>query len=123
RFDWRRRPRLDVRGTLRWLAHERAVATMMFVAVLAGTASIVVQTLAPRYVSAVLGVDPADAVYVFGPSAIALLVALGGFALTTAVLLLLGLLDHNLADLIAPVNPVRLLEVFGLSIDDELEAA
>jgi len=140
RFDWRRRPRLDVRGTLRWLAHERAVATMMFVAVLAGTASIVVQTLAPRYVSAVLGVDPADAVYVFGPSAIGLLialavtpalirrigerfVALGGFVLTTAVLLLLGLLDHDLADLIAPVNPVRLLEVFGLSIDDELEAA
>lgn len=63
RMDWRR-PNLRLRATVRWLAQERAVATMMFVFVLVGTASVVVQTLAPRYVQSVLGVDPSDAVYV-----------------------------------------------------------
>ena len=60
------------------LIRERAVATMMVVAVLAGTANIVVQVLAPRYVSGVIGVDPADSVYVFAPSALGLGLALLG---------------------------------------------
>src|SRR4029079_14668466 len=68
-IDWRR-PNVNFRATLGWLAQEPSVATMMFVAALVGTANIVVQTLAPRYVQAALGVDPADAVYVFAPSAI-----------------------------------------------------
>ncbi len=135
----RKRPNINVRATVRWLADERAVATMIFVAVLAGSASIVVQTLAPRYVQSVLGVDPADAVYVFAPSSLGLLVALlvtprvvrsfgerpvaiGGFAIITAVLFCLGLIG-SVSDFVDPINPPRLLRFIGIDIGRELATA
>ncbi len=138
-MDWRR-PNLRLRATVEWLARERAVATMMIVGVVAGTANIVVLTLAPRYVQAVLNVDPADSVYVFAPSAAGLLialavapplirrrgervVALAGFAITASVLVLLGLVDQHLADIIDPVNPLRMLGIFGIHLSDELRTA
>jgi MFS family permease len=137
RMDWRR-PNVNVRVTLRWLAHERAVATMIVVAVIAGTASIVVQTLGPRYVQSALGVDPADAVYVFAPSAVGLVlalaaapplirrrgervVALAGFAMVTGALVLLGLVD-SVAPAIHEINPLRVLEWFGVE-SQRLQAA
>ena len=105
----RQRPRSDER-----LLDQPAVATMIVVAVLAGTANIVLQTLAPQYVSAVLEVDPVNSVYVFAPSAIGLAVALFaapwlikeigerftalvGFVCISASLCLLGLVDHGIA--------------------------
>ena len=128
-----------MRATVRWLAHERAVATMIFVAVLAGTASIVVQTLGPRYVQSVLGVDPADAVYVFAPTSLGLVaallltpplvrlfgerpVALAGFAITTVVLFSLGVVEQ-IADLVNPINPLRITDGLGVEIGDDLAAA
>ena len=134
------RPKVNARETIRWIAHERAVATMIFVAVLAGMANLVVQTLAPRYVQAVLHVDPADSVYVFGPSAIGLvlaliispplirwrgerIVALGGFLISAATLCLLGLVDVRLAEIVDPVNPMRLLGLFGIQLSEELRTA
>jgi hypothetical protein len=124
---------------VRWLARERAVATMMFVAVLAGTASIVVQTLAPRYVQAVLNVDPADAVYVFAPTSVGLLaalaatpmlvrrwgervVALAGFGIITTVLFALGSLDQ-IAGTLDETNPMRLLELFGIELSAPVRTA
>ena len=74
KVDWT--PKMRARETLRWLAQEPAIATMVFVSVLAGTAQIVAQTLAPRYVAAALGVDPTNAVYVFAPSSLGLAAAL-----------------------------------------------
>jgi predicted MFS family arabinose efflux permease len=138
KLDWRR-PNVRLRSTVQWLAQERAVSTMMFVAVVAGTANIVVQTLAPRYVQAALHVDPAESVYVFAPSAGGMLlalivgprlmrirgervVALAGFLLSAAVLSCLGLV-HVLADVVAPVNPVRIGEPFGLHLSDDLRTA
>ncbi|MBI5288931.1 MAG: MFS transporter, partial [Chloroflexi bacterium] len=139
KLDLRRRPQVNVRATVRWIAHERAVATMIFVAVLAGTASIVVQTLGPRYVQSVLGVDPADAVYVFAPTTLGLLaalfitpalvrmfgerpVALAGFAVITAVLFALGMVEQ-VADLVNPINPLRITSTFGVDISRDLAAA
>ncbi len=138
-MDWRR-PNIRLRATIEWLARERAVATMIFVAVLAGTANIVVQTLAPLYVKEVLGLDPAEAVYVFAPSAFGLvlallaapmlirrrgerIVALAGFAITAAVLCLLGLVDARLAELIDRVNPLRITGLLGLHLSPELRTA
>lgn len=138
RFNWRR-PTADVAATVRWLLRERAVATMMIVAVLGGTASIVVQTLGPRYVSSVLGVDAADSVYVFAPASIGLLgalvagpwliervgerpVALLGFATTALVLSLLGVVPE-IAPLVDRVNPFRLLESVGLAPGLKLRTA
>jgi hypothetical protein len=137
-LNWRR-PNVNVRSTLHWLANERAVATMMVVGVLAGVASIVLQTLAPRYVLSAIAVDPADAVYVFAPSALGLLaalavtptlirryreriVALAGFALTALTLCLLGFLPE-IADAIDIINPVRLLGLFGIDLSERLRTA
>jgi MFS family permease len=137
--DWRR-PEVNVRRTVEWLIRERAVATMMVVAVLAGTANIVVQVLAPRYVSGVIGVDPADSVYVFAPSALGLglallgaprlirrfgerVVALAGFVLVGASLTLLGFVGDELASLVDPINPMRVLGIAGIDLGEKLRTA
>jgi MFS family permease len=113
---------------------------MMVVAVLAGTANIVVQVLAPRYVSAVVGVDPADSVYVFAPSALGLglallaaprlirrfgerIVALAGFVLVGGSLTLLGFVSDDLAATLDPVNPLHLLATVGIDLGAKLRTA
>jgi Na+/melibiose symporter-like transporter len=139
KLDLRVRPRVSVRSTLEWLAGHPAIATMIFVSVLAGTASIVVQTLGPRYVQSVLDVDPTSAVYVFAPSSVGLLaalavtprlvkrfgerpVALAGFAIVALVLLGLGMVGRA-GDLIAPINILRITHLFGLDISRDLRTA
>ena len=106
---------------------------------LAGTANVVLQTLAPQYVSEVLDVDPADAVYVFGPSAVGLgvalvsspvlirrfgerVVALCGFAVLASALVALGLIQL-VTPIIDRINPLNLIERLGVDISDELAAA
>lgn len=132
-------PRARVRAAVQWLARERAVGTMVLVGVLAGTANVVVQTLAPRYVQSALDTDAADTVYVFAPSALGLalalasapalmrrwgerLAALAGVFVTTASLVLLGLVGP-LTDIVDPVNPIRLLEVAGIGLGERLRTA
>ena len=134
------RPSLNVREILGWLADEPAVATMMMVGVLAGTAMVVLQTLAPRYVQSVLGLDPAEAVYVFAPTSIGLVLALGatpglmrrfgerrtallGFMITATSLFLLGLVRHHLEVIVDPVNPFRLLGIVGLQLGGPLRTS
>lgn len=136
---WRRPPKVNIRSTLLWIIRERAVGTMIMVAVVAGTANIVLQTLAPRYVQAVVRVDPADAVYVFAPSAVGLVVALlagpwlvrrrgersvaiVGFAVTSAALVLLGLVS-DIRPIVDPINPMRILELFRIDIGPSLRTA
>jgi MFS family permease len=138
-LGWRR-TRANARATVRWIAHERAVATMIVVAVVAGTTNLVIQMLGPRYVQAVLHVDPANSVYVFAPTAVGLVaalivapalirwrgertVALSGFLISTAVLFLLGLVGRSLADIVDPVNPLRALVLFDIHLSDDLRAA
>jgi MFS family permease len=134
------RPSLNVREILGWLADEPAVATMMMVGVLAGTATVVLQTLAPRYVQSVLGLDPAEAVYVFAPTSVGLVLALVatpglmhrigerrtallGFMITATSLFLLGLVRHHLVVVVDPVNPFRLLGAAGLHLGGPLRTA
>ena len=131
--------KLKARETVRWLAREPAIATMVFVAVLAGTAQIVVQTLAPRYVQVVLDLDPVNAVYVFAPTAMGLAGALFlmprmvriwgernttllGFVAVTLTLFALGLVDH-IAPIVDPFNPVRLLSLAELDLSAKLRTA
>jgi hypothetical protein len=112
---------------------------MVIVGVLAGTASVVMQILAPRYVQSVLDVDAADAVYVFGPSVIGLLLALAaapavvrrwgertaallGFCVTTTALFLLGLVDP-VANVVDPVNPAHLANLLGAGLGEALRTA
>jgi MFS family permease len=132
------RQKVSVRDTIRWLARQPAVATMVVVAVLAGTAQVVLQTLAPRYVQSVLNVDPADAVYVFAPSAAGLILALFltprlvkargerwtallGFSLVTLALFGLGWVRH--LTFIDTVNPINALSLLGLELELRLRTA
>ena len=132
-------PRVSVRAAMQWLAAHPAVATMIVVSVVSGTANVMLQTLAPRYVQSVLDVDPADAAYVFAPSSIGLvlalvlapslmkirgerLVALVGFFLTSAALFLLGIVG-GVAVVLDPINPLRLVGVLGLHLEERLRTA
>ena len=132
-------PHVSVRAAMQWLAAHPAVATMIFVAVVSGTANVMLQTLGPRYVQSVLDVDAADAAYVFAPSAIGLVAALvsapylmrlrgervaalAGFFLTAAALFLLGTVG-GVAVVLDPVNPLRLVGVLGLDLGERLRTA
>jgi hypothetical protein len=112
---------------------------MIFVAVVSGTANVMLQTLGPRYVQSVLDVDAADAAYVFAPSAIGLVAALVsapylmrlrgervaalvGFFLTAGALFLLGTVG-GVAVVLDPVNPLRLVGVLGLDLGERLRTA
>ena len=134
------RPDVNVFSMIRWLADEPAVGTMVIVGVLAGTANVVLQILAPRYVQSVLGVDPADAVYVFAPSTVGLGLALitaptlirwqgerrsalAGFTLMAASLCLLGFVRYGLDAAIDPINPFRLVTIVGLQPGTPLRTA
>ncbi len=138
KIDWRR-PHVNVRGMIAWLVEQPAVGTMIIVGVLSGTANIVLQTLAPRYVQSVLHVDPAEAVYVFAPSAVGLvlalllapilikrsgerLAALLGFSITAVTLVLLGVVG-NVGAAIDAVNPLHVVNALGFDIGERLRTA
>ncbi len=133
------RPSRRLLPTISMLAQQPAVTTMILVAVLSGTANIVLQTLAPRYVVAALHVDAANAVYVFAPSAVGLLLAIAigpaimkragerlsalcGFLITTTTLLLLGLIDR-VSPAIDAFNPLRALSALGIEMNEPLRTA
>ena len=132
-------PHVSVRAAAQWLAAHPAVATMIFVAVVSGTANVMLQTLAPRYVQSVLDVDPADAAYVFAPSAIGLvlalvlapflmrirgerMVALVGFFLTASALFLLGIIGR-VSVVVDPINPLRVVGLVGIDLGERLRTA
>ena len=111
-----------ITAVIPWLLKERAVAAMLVLSVLAGTASIVVTTLGPRFVQSALDADPADAVYVFAPSALGMLLAISfvpravdtigerkaavfGFGIATFSLFCLGLVG-SIAPVVDPYNPL-----------------
>jgi hypothetical protein len=132
-------PHVSVRAATQWLAAHPAVATMIVVGVVSGTANVMLQTLAPRYVQSVLDVDPADAAYVFAPSAFGLVLALvsapllmrirgermaalGGFFLTATALFLLGIVG-DISVILDPINPLRMVGVLGLHLEERLRTA
>ena len=99
---------VSTRDVIRWLFTERGVLWMMLLVALASTINVVLGMLAPKYVQEVLGVDPANALWVFAPAAGGVVVALVaapilirvtgerflaavGFAMVAAIMMLLGL--------------------------------
>ena len=69
-------PPPSTREALGWLFAERDVLLMLVLAALASTINVVLGILGPQYVHDVLNVDPANALYVFAPAPIGLLLAL-----------------------------------------------
>lgn len=132
-------PEVRVRPAVTWLVQHPAVATMIIMAVLAGTVNLVLLTLAPRYVISVLDADAADTAYVFAPSAVGIVLALvsapsimrirgervaalAGLVIATVFLFSLGLVS-DITPIVDPVNPIRLLELSGISLGQKLRTA
>lgn len=106
------RPRqVPTRRVVRWLLEERAVLWVLLLAALGATVNQVVGMLAPQYTGEALGVDPANALYVFAPAPLGLLgalavapalmamfgerpVAILGFVIMSAVMVALGLIGQ-----------------------------
>ncbi len=63
-------------SAVRWLLASPDVLWMLLLAAIASTVGVVLGILGPEYVSAVLEVDPANALYVFLPAAVGLVLAL-----------------------------------------------
>lgn len=132
-------PKVHVRSAITWLVRHPAVAMMVLVAVLAGTVNLVLMTLAPRFVEAVLDADAADTAYVLAPSAVGIVLALVfapsimrirgermaalfGLAVSTAFLFSMGLVSW-IAGGVDPGNPLRLLGLIGLDLTEKLRTA
>jgi Na+/melibiose symporter-like transporter len=69
--------RFSTRTALRYLFAEPGVLWMLLLAAMASTVNVVLGVLGPQYVQSVLNVEPANAVYVFAPAPIGLVIALG----------------------------------------------
>jgi hypothetical protein len=68
--------RISTRAAVRYLLEARGVLWMLLLAALASTVGVVLGVLGPQYVREVLEVEPANALYVFAPAPLGLLVAL-----------------------------------------------
>ena len=103
--------RVSTLETIRWLLTDRAQLWMLLLAALASTISVILGMLGPQYTQDVLNVDAANALYVFSPAVLGLLVALIiapalikvlrervvaviGFAIVAATMSALGLVDR-----------------------------
>jgi len=108
-----------IRDAVVWLANSRDVLWMLLLAAIASTVGVVLGILGPEYTRTVLGVDPANALYVFLPAAVGLVIALAlapplihrlgerpvatlGFALTSVAIAGMGLVSQ-IATLLGPV--------------------
>ncbi len=127
-------------NTFTWLFAHPSVATMVGVAVLVGVANVFMGALAPVYVRDVLDSDPADTVFVLGPAGIAattsLLIApvlirwrgervtaVFGLVLVVTALVALGLVGRGISAVVDPLNPIRLGEYIGLSLNPNVRTA
>ncbi len=103
--------RVSTLETIRWLLTDRAQLWMLLLAALASTISVILGMLGPQYTQDVLQVDAANALYVFSPAVLGLLVALVaapplirmfqervvaviGFTIVAATMSALGLVDR-----------------------------
>jgi len=137
-IDWKPQA-LSLRATANWILGSRAVATMILSGAIVVALMEAFGTLVPLYVREVLNTDPANSVYIFAPAAVGY--AFGTFlappliarwgerrlatvavSCTAVSLALFGIIDL-VTPFLAPVSPLRLLELLGASINDKVLAA
>jgi MFS family permease len=131
--------RVRLRAAVRWLVSHPAVGSMVVVSVLTATVNVVLVSLAPRYVEAVLHTDATNTAYVFAPGAAGVglgllaapfaigrvgerITALAGLAFAGTALFLFGLIDE-VATVIDPVNPLQWLEGTGIEMNSLVRTA
>jgi predicted MFS family arabinose efflux permease len=130
---------LSLRETAKWILRSRAVATMILSGAIVVALFESFNTLVPVYVREVLDTDPANSVYIFAPAGLGFLVgtfltpplirrwgerrlAIASLICMASSMALFGVIDL-VAPFLAPISPLRLLELFGISISDEILAA
>lgn len=137
-IQWKPRA-LSLQNTASLIVRNRSVATMVLAGGIVVALFEAFNTLVPLYVSDVLGEDPANAVFIFAPAGIGLLIgtlgapklirkygerrlAVVAIGVMSASMVGLGLIDL-VSPLLAPISPLRLLEIFGVEISDKVLAA
>ena len=130
---------LGFRKALGWLLGWPAIMTMLMVGMVVSIMNNIQSTLGPSYVEEVLHTDPAKSVYVFAPAGLGTVIALvvtpkfldktgerwaaAVAALVMAVALFMMAFINGLAPFIAPISPMRVLELFGIELSDAVLAA
>ena len=128
-----------LRRTADWVSANRKVGAIMLVGSMVVALFDGLNTLMPIYVRDVLGLNPTDTTFILAPGGVGFLVgtalgpwwmnrrgerAAGVMALTILSLgfILFGFIDL-VTPLLAPISPLRLLGLFGITLTPELEAA
>ena len=140
--SWQKRfppMRVRARHAVRWLVSHPAVGSMIVLSVLAGIVNVVLVTLAPRYVVAVLDTDPANTAYVFAPGAVGVFVALaiapllvgrfgervtaiGALFVCAIALFMLGLVEQ-VGSVVDYINPLHAATWFGIEMNRDMRTA
>ncbi|HEX5165292.1 MAG TPA: MFS transporter [Thermomicrobiales bacterium] len=136
--DWRPTA-LSLRSNAQWIIDHRAVATMILGGAIVVALFEAFNTLIPLYVRDVLDSDPANSVYIFAPAGVGFLIgtflappliqrwgerrlAIVSLIFMSASMAMFGLIDA-VAPILAPISPLRLLEPFGITLNDKVLAA
>lgn len=135
--DWRASvPTL--RRTAEWLNENRKVGAMILVGSMVFALFDGLNTLIPVYVRDVLNSDPTMSVYILAPGGIGFLagsiigpwlmdrkgeraLAVMAIAILSLGFMLFGLVDQ-VAPILAPISPLRLLELVGIQLSPQIQA-
>ena len=128
-----------LRHTADWLLANRKVGVMILVGSIVVALFDGLNTLMPVYVRDVLHTDPTNAVYILAPGGLGFVLGTllgprimdwrGERALGVAGLMILGLgfillgFIDVVAPILAPISPLRLLELFGADLTPQIKAA
>jgi DHA3 family macrolide efflux protein-like MFS transporter len=132
--------RAETLEVLRWIFSHPTIGTMVVVWVLVSVSHLIMTALAPVYVQQVLATDPANAVFVMGPSGLAMVLSIAiapfvikllgergatavGLGFSVVALVALGLVDRDLAVVVDPANPFRVAGLVGLDLSATLRTA
>jgi len=127
------------RAMVTWLVRHPAVGTMVIVSVMAATVNVTLGILAPQYVESVLDSDAANTAYIFGPSALGVVLALVvapslikqmgerwpaliGLLIAATALFCLGI-PGEIGTVVDQVNPIRLLGTIRIDLSQKLRTA
>jgi MFS family permease len=137
-IDWRAAVP-SPRRTATWILDNRRFAAMILVGGMAVAMYEGMNSLMPIYVRDVLGANPTNTVFIIAPGGLGFLAgsalgpwlmdhrgerALGIYSLAILSLgfVLFGLIEH-VAPFLAPISPLRLVELFGVPLSPQIKAA
>jgi MFS family permease len=130
---------VSLRANADWIVEHRSTATMILTGAIVVALFEAFNTLIPVYVRDVLDANPASAIYIFAPAGVGFFIAtilappiilrfgerrlvVVSLACMTTGMMLFGLISI-VAPIFALISPLRLLELWGVHLSDEILAA